>query len=167
MAEAGLRAMAGALPRVVAAGSDLEARGDALYGAWLCDTVLGSAAMGMHHKLCHVLGGSFGLPHAETHAVLLPHALAYNAAAAPEAMRRIAAAIGVAGGTIAAAGVAALARSLGAAPSLAALDMPADGIEQAAALAVAAPYPNPRPLERQAIDALLSRAQAGLEPLGA
>ena len=66
---------------------DLEARGDALYGAWLCGTVLGSVAMGLHHKLCHTLGGSFDLPHAEVHTVVLPHALAYNAAAAPEAMQ--------------------------------------------------------------------------------
>ena len=65
-----------------------------LYGAWLCGTVLGGAEMGLHHKLCHVLGGSFGLPHAETHAVMLPHAAAYNAAAAPEAMARVARALG-------------------------------------------------------------------------
>ena len=73
--------------------SDLDARGDALYGAWLCGTVLGAVAMGLHHKLCHTLGGSFNLPHAEVHTVVLPHALAYNAAQAPEAMARIARAL--------------------------------------------------------------------------
>ena len=72
----------------------VEARSDALYGAWLCGAVLGHVAMGLHHKLCHTLGGSFNLPHAEVHTVVLPHALAYNAAHAPDAMRRIARALG-------------------------------------------------------------------------
>ena len=68
-------------------------RGNALYGAWLCGTVLASVEMALHHKLCHTLGGSFNLPHAETHTVVLPHALAYNAKATPEAMGRIARAL--------------------------------------------------------------------------
>ena len=76
------------LPRcaaqVIAAPLDLKARGETLYGAWLCGTVLGQVGMALHHKLCHTLGGSFDLPHAETHAVILPHAIAYNAAAARE-----------------------------------------------------------------------------------
>ena len=94
MAEEGIRACAAALPRLAADPRDLDARGDALYGAWLCGTVLGAVAMGLHHKLCHTLGGSFNLPHAEVHTVILPHALAYNAAQAPEAMARIARALG-------------------------------------------------------------------------
>ncbi|MEF9602317.1 iron-containing alcohol dehydrogenase, partial [Paracoccus sp. PXZ] len=73
-----------ALPRVVAAPGDLAARGETLYGAWLCGSVLGQVGMALHHKLCHTLGGSFDLPHAETHAVILPHAIAYNAQAVPE-----------------------------------------------------------------------------------
>jgi maleylacetate reductase len=59
-------------------------RGETLYGAWLCGTVLGQVGMALHHKLCHTLGGSFDLPHAETHAVVLPHAIAFNAIAVPE-----------------------------------------------------------------------------------
>ena len=94
MAEEGIRALARALPALHA---DAERSGtrahDALYGAWLCGAVLGHVAMGLHHKLCHTLGGSFNLPHAETHTVVLPHALAYNAAAAPQAMARIARAL--------------------------------------------------------------------------
>src|SRR5882724_13063577 len=70
--------------------SDLDARGDCLYGAWLCGTVLGSVGMALHHKLCHTLGGTWNLPHAETHTIVLPHAIAYNEAAAPDAMARIA-----------------------------------------------------------------------------
>ncbi|MFX7739784.1 iron-containing alcohol dehydrogenase, partial [Acinetobacter baumannii] len=75
--------------------SDPDARADALYGAWLCGSCLGSVGMALHHKLCHTLGGSFDLPHAETHTVVLPHAAAYNAAAAPDALARVAKALGV------------------------------------------------------------------------
>lgn len=161
MAEEAIRAFAAALPRLAAAPQDLDARGDALYGAWLAGTVLGAVAMGLHHKLCHTLGGSFGLPHAEVHAVILPHAMAYNAAAAPQAMARIARALGA---DDAPGGLFALARAHGAPTSLAALGMPADGLARAAELAAAAPYPNPRPLERDALRALLQRAHEGLPP---
>ena len=161
MAEEGIRACAAALPRLAADARDLDARGDALYGAWLCGSVLGTVAMGLHHKLCHTLGGSFGLPHAEVHTVILPHALAYNAAQAPAAMRAIARALGAAD---AAAGVFELAARHGAPTSLKALGMPADGLDRAADLAVQTPYPNPRPLERDALRALLQRAFDGSAP---
>lgn len=94
MAEEGIRALAQGMPTLVEKPQDEEARARCLYGAWLCGTVLGNVGMALHHKLCHTLGGSFNLPHAETHTVVLPHALAYNSPAAPEAMARIAAAIG-------------------------------------------------------------------------
>ena len=95
MAEEGIRALGRSLPVVVRDPGDIAARGDALYGAWLGGTVLGAVGMAIHHKLCHTLGGTFDLPHAETHAIVLPHATAYNAAAAPEAMKRICRALGV------------------------------------------------------------------------
>ncbi|MFX5734493.1 iron-containing alcohol dehydrogenase, partial [Acinetobacter baumannii] len=82
-----LRALAEGLPQLVARSADLAARSQCLYGAWLCGTVLGNVGMSLHHKLCHTLGGSYNLPHAETHTVILPHALAYNAPAAPETMQ--------------------------------------------------------------------------------
>ncbi|MCH8560841.1 maleylacetate reductase [Nesterenkonia sp. DZ6] len=66
------------------------------YGAYLAATAFASAGSGLHHKICHVLGGSFGLPHAQTHAVMLPYVLAFNLPSAPEAGERIAAALGVA-----------------------------------------------------------------------
>ncbi len=94
LAEEGIRAMALGLRRVVVAPNDLEARSDCLYGAWLCGIVLGGVGIALHHKLCHTLGGSFNLPHAETHAVVLPHAVAFNAPAAPEEMQRIGRALG-------------------------------------------------------------------------
>lgn len=161
MAEEGIRASAAALTPLQADAQDLGARSDALYGAWLCGTVLGSVAMGLHHKLCHTLGGSFNLPHAEVHTVILPHALAYNAAAAPEAMARMARALGVAH---APRGLQDLARRHGAPTSLAAIGMPAHGLDRAADLAASTPYPNPRPLERGALRELLQRAYEGVTP---
>ncbi len=82
LAVEGLRAMKEALPRLAKDPADPEARSRALYGAWLCGTVLGAVGMALHHKICHTLGGSFGLSHADTHAVMLPHAIAFNEAAA-------------------------------------------------------------------------------------
>ncbi len=165
MAEEGIRATVAALPRLAADPQDLSARGDALYGAWLCGAVLGHVSMGLHHKLCHTLGGSFNLPHAEVHTVVLPHALAYNAARASQAMARIARAFGP--GVVAAdapRAVFELARRHGAPTALKDIGMPADGLDRAADLAVQTPYPNPRPLERAAIRALLQHAYDGTPP---
>ena len=170
MAEEGIRAIAAALPRIATESRDVNARSDALYGAWLCGSVLGAVAMGLHHKLCHTLGGSFNLPHAATHTVILPHALAYNAAQAPEAMRRIARALAPAReGQALSAGSAAravfdLAQRHGAPVALKDIGMPADGLDRAADLAVQTPYPNPRPLERAAIRELLQSAFDGTRP---
>jgi maleylacetate reductase len=100
--------------------------------------------MALHHKLCHTLGGLFNLPHAETHTVILPHALAYNAPAAPDAMTRIATALGA---PDAALGLHDLARKLAAPASLREIGMPESGIDQAADLAVKNPYWNPRGIE--------------------
>src|SRR5258707_5267284 len=148
MAEEGIRALASALPAIAAKSDDRTARTDALYGAWLSGICLGAVGMALHHKLCHTLGGSFNLPHAETHTVILPHALAYNAPAAPDAMTRIATALGV---PDAALGLHDLARKLAAPASLREIGMPESGIDQAADLALKNPYWNPRPIERDAI----------------
>lgn len=166
MAEEGLRALVGALRPLRADGSDPAARAAAFYGAWLCGSVLDAVAMGLHHKLAHTLGGSFDLPHAETHTVLLPHALAYNAPAAPQALNGIGRALGIetAAGIEAPRRLQALAAELGAPTSLRAIGMPEDGLDRAAELAVAAPYPNPRRLERAALRALLQRAFDGSLP---
>jgi maleylacetate reductase len=155
MAEEGIRALATALPRGKA-GHD-----EALYGAWLCGTVLGSAAMALHHKLCHVLGGTFDLPHAETHTVILPHATAYNSSGSEDAMMRIARALGT---QSAAQGLYDLAKKLGAPLALRDIGMPESGLDKAADIAVANPYPNPRPLVREAIRKLLDDAYHGRRP---
>ncbi|WP_132979333.1 maleylacetate reductase [Pigmentiphaga sp. D-2] len=162
MAEEGLAAMSRALPGIVRRSGDIEARSQALYGAWLCGTVLGNVGMALHHKLCHTLGGSFNLPHAECHTIVLPHAMAYNAPAAPEAMARIARAIGT---QDAAAGLYDLARDNGAPVALRDLGMPEADLDRAADIAVSNPYWNPRPIERTAIRALLQNAWAGVCPV--
>ncbi|WP_175776365.1 maleylacetate reductase [Burkholderia anthina] len=161
IAEEGIRALARGLPAVRRDGTALAARGDALYGAWLCGMVLGNVGMALHHKLCHTLGGSFNLPHAPTHTVVLPHALAYNASYAPEAMQRIARAIGT---QDAARGIYDLASENGAPVALKAIGMQETDLDRAADLAAANPYWNPRPIERDALRALLQDAFDGNPP---
>ena len=161
LAEEGIRTAAGALPRLQRDPRDVEARGDALVGAWLCGTVMGSITVGLHHKLCHTLGGSFDLPHAEVHTVILPHALAYNAQAAAPSMARIARALGVAS---APAGLFDLARNHGAATALRDIGMRAEDLDRAADIALQNEYPNPRKLERPLIRELLQRAFDGTRP---
>ncbi|WP_420212123.1 maleylacetate reductase [Burkholderia aenigmatica] len=162
MAEEGIRALAGALPRLYASPSDVDARGEALYGAWLCGTVLGNVQMGIHHKICHTLGGTCNLSHADVHTVILPYALAYNAAHAKSALARVGHAIGAAN---AVAGLRGLGDALDMPRSLREIGMPRDGIDRAVDLIVEKPYPNPRPIERQAVRTLLERAYEGADPL--
>ncbi len=161
MAAQGIAALARALPRIIAHPGDAEARSDALFGAWACGVCLGTVGMSLHHKLCHTLGGSFGLAHAAVHSVILPHAAAYNADAAPEAMARIAAALG---SETAPGGLHALGRGLGAPTSLREIGMPRDGLDRAAELATASPYWNPRPVTRDGVRALLDAAWEGRAP---
>jgi alcohol dehydrogenase class IV len=164
LAVQGIQALATALPTVVSAPRDRDARAEALYGAWLCGVCLATVGMGLHHKLCHTLGGSFELPHAQTHAVLLPHAVAYNGAAAPAAMTRIARALGV---VDAAQGLFDLARRLDAPRSLEQLGMSRAALAHAADQALTDPYWSPRPIEREGILLLLEDAYFGRRPRSA
>jgi maleylacetate reductase len=161
MAEEGIRALAASLPRVVEAPDDLEGRSRALYGAWLAGASLGVVSMGLHHKLCHVLGGSFGLPHAETHTIMLPHTAAYNVAAAPDALRQAAAALGA---EDAAGGLYDLAARLGAKLALRDLGMREGDLERAVELAMRDVYPNPAPLTPEGLRRLLADAYVGRRP---
>ena len=165
MAVEGISALGRSLPVIHADAANLQARSDALYGAWLCGIVLGNAGMALHHKLCHTLGGSFNLPHAETHTVVLPHALAYNAAAAPHAMQRIATALGVDASALSAAqAVYALAKNNGAPVALKDLGMKAADLDKACDIALQNQYANPRPLERVALRQLFQNAFDGVMP---
>jgi maleylacetate reductase len=161
LAAEGIRALSHSLPVVVDEPNNLKARSDALYGAWLAGSVLGNVGMAIHHKLCHTLGGTFNLPHAETHTVVLPHAVAFNREAAPEGMRIAAEALGV---RDPAQGIYDLAARLGAPLSLKALGMPADGLDRAAKLAAENPYYNPRPVEYAGVRQLLENAYYGTRP---
>jgi maleylacetate reductase len=156
--------LAGALPAVVADGADLDARGEAQYGAWLCGAVLAATTMGLHHKLCHILGGTLDLPHAPTHTVVLPHALAYNGPAAPRAVAALSRALGGAGDP--ARVLWELAGRLGAPRSLAELGMAEADIPRIAELAGAggSSYRNPRPVTRDGVETLLRAAWAGDAP---
>jgi len=160
MAGEGLRTLHKSLPKIVARPGDIEARSEALYGAWLCGTVLGSVAMALHHKLCHTLGGTFDLPHAETHAVLLPHTIGFNAGAAAEMLAPLTKIIGLpAGGNLFD-----FARSLGAPASLREIGLKESDLDRAARLATASPYENPRPFDEADIRSLLKSAWAGARP---
>ncbi|MGA8518585.1 MAG: maleylacetate reductase [Pseudonocardiaceae bacterium] len=161
LAEEGIRALADALPRVVVAPRDLDARADALYGAWLAGWVLGTAGMGLHHKICHVLGGTYNLPHAGTHSAVLPFVTAYNAPAAPAAMLRAARALGAQDPARA---LWELAERIGAPTSLAQVGFDPGRIPGAARLVVETPPANPRPVDRAAVDELLRAAHAGIVP---
>lgn len=163
LAEEGIRAMAEGLGRITRQSDDLEARSDCLYGAWLCSTVLGNVGMALHHKLCHTLGGSFNLPHAQTHTVVLPHAIAYNASAAPGAAARIVRALGV-NHDSAGAALFDLAKSLGAPLTLRELGLTEQDLDRATDIALSNPYWNPRPIEHKAIRDLLQNAYEGNRP---
>jgi maleylacetate reductase len=158
MAQEGTRALIAALPRLKADPGDLNAWAEAQYGAWLCGTVLGQVGMSIHHKLCHALGGGFDLPHADTHAILLPHAVSYVEAAVPELLRPIAE---MTDAPTAALGLQALARSLGAPSALRDLGLREADLDRATALATARPYWSPKPIEAGAMRALLARALDG------
>ncbi|MCM2472428.1 maleylacetate reductase [Rhizobium sp. CG5] len=162
MAVEGMRAFRDALPRVLVNPDDLRARAETLYGAWLCGTVLGQVGMALHHKLCHTLGGSFDLPHAETHAVVLPHAIAYNAAAARDELRPLAELFGDDQPGMA---LYRFAQSVNAPMALHGLGLKESDLDRAADLAAKNPYWNPRPVERDAIRQLLQAAWAGEPPL--
>ncbi len=172
MAEEGIRALAAALPAIVRDPADRAARGEALYGAWLAGMTIATTSIALHHKLCHVLGGAFDLPHAETHSIVLPHALAYNRGAAPEAMARIARALSASRGRPVEAADAPgamydLESGLGLPMRLADLGVPEDGLERAAKSAVEAPYPNPSPVGYEGVLELLREAYAGRRPVPA
>lgn len=160
MALDGLRAFRDSLPVLVKSPDDPDARAEALYGAWLCGTVLGTVGMALHHKICHTLGGSFDTPHAETHAVMLSHTAAFNAVAA---QAELAAAAELFGGSIGG-GLWDFAKSIGAPMSLKDFGLVEADLDRAADIATENPYWNPRPIDRASIRTLLQHAWEGVRP---
>jgi maleylacetate reductase len=158
MAEEGVRSLAAALPLIAADPLNVEARTDALRGAWLCGACLGATTMSLHHKLCHILGGTFDLPHAATHTVLLPYVAAVNLPAAPaadQALRRALATDDVPRH------LARTSAALGASRSLAELGLTARDFDEITAQAQAQPYSNPRPVTEELLRSLLTDALNG------
>ena len=162
-----VRRLAEGLPAVVADGGDRRARSVTLFGSYLAGAAFAVAGAGLHHKICHVLGGTWDLPHAQTHAVVLPYVLAWNASRSPQAVRAVAAAGAATASPRAAVGVLdALARRVGAPTSLAQLGLAESAIPQAAALvASVVPADNPRPTGEQDLALLLRCAWAGTDPV--
>lgn len=156
-----IRVLSTALRLSVAAPSDPEARSAALYGAYLAGTVLATTGMAIHHRICHVLGGSFGLGHGDVNAVVLPHAVAFNQSVVPEALARVAE---ILGSRTAASGLFDLARSLGAPASLAELGLDREVLKDAASLVAGAAGYNPRPVTIEDAVHILDAAYEGRRP---
>ncbi len=164
LAEEGIRAFARSLATATREPGNLQARADTLYGAWLAGAALGQVGMALHHKLCHTLGGSFDLPHAEVHSIVIPHATAYNASAAAIEIARVAAALGFEGAPAAGPALFDLLTAVASKTTLADLGMREADLDRAAELATQNPYFNPRPVERDGIRALLDDAYFGRQP---
>ena len=161
MGAEGLRALIPGLRGLAADPDDLDARERVLYGAYLAAVAFGSAGSGIHHKICHVLGGAYGLSHSEMHAIVLPYAVEFNAPAAPEAAERVSRALG---GGSATAGLYRLRRDLGVTASLAELGLDEEDLPEAARLAAEAiPASNPRPFTASDVEAIIRRAWSGEE----
>ncbi|MEM7115627.1 MAG: maleylacetate reductase [Chloroflexota bacterium] len=163
MAEESILRLAHSLPAVVSAPNDISARTESLYGAWLAATVLDSVGMALHHKLCHTLGGSYNMPHAETHTVMLPYVVAYNAPEIPAAMVAMSRALGCRLDDVPGA-IQDISRQNGGPVSLKELGFHEADLDEAAAIATTKPYYNPRRVTRDEIYALFGKAFVGERP---
>jgi alcohol dehydrogenase class IV len=161
MAEESMRVLSAALPVCVRTPEDEASRSMALFGAYLAGAVLASTGMAVHHRICHVLGGTFGLAHGDANAVVLPHVTAFNEPAAGGALERAARALGA---SKAAPALFDLARSLEAPASLEELGLERHAIRQAARLVMDRPLYNPRPVTYEDVVAILEDAYAGKRP---
>lgn len=162
MAAEGIRALSAGLPKIVADAQDVDGRDEALYGAYLAAVSFASAGSGLHHKICHVLGGTFNLPHAQTHATVLPYVLAFNAPYAPQAEQRAAAAFGSA---TALEGLQQLRAQVGAPQRLSDYGFTAAGIPEAVEIILEkVPANNPRTVTEENLTALLTTALNGDDP---
>lgn len=163
LAEEGIRALAEGLKALKVNDQDKDARSQCLYGAWLCGTVLGNVGMALHHKLCHTLGGTFNLPHAPTHTVVLPQAIAYNEVARPEVTKIITRAL-KAENVSAGQALFDLEQSLGLSTKLSDLNFTEADIQKATDIAMSNPYWNPRPFGHEDLQEILKKACLGIRP---
>lgn len=162
MAEEGIRALARGMQVVVKRPNDLAGRSETLYGAYLAGAAFAVAGSGLHHKICHVLGGTYNLPHAETHMMVLPHVIAYNEPAMPEIAEKVAHALG---SDHAATGIYDLLERIGAPTALKDIGMKREDLGGAVTLCLeAAPPGNPRPVDEAGIRTILEEAYVGSRP---
>lgn len=161
MAEESIRVLAGSLPQILSSPQNQDAWTEALYGAWLGGMCLGAVAMGIHHKICHTLGGSFDLNHADIHCLMIPYTAAYNRDAAPEAMRRAARAMHAMDAPSA---LYDLMLETATKKNLKEFGLTESDLEKAADLAVKNPYFNPRPVTREGVLEMLYAAYEGKRP---
>lgn len=157
----GLTSFINALPKILQTPEDLAAREETQRGAWACGAVLRQVGMALHHKLCHTLGGSFDLPHAETHAIILPHAIHYNAQAVPDLLTPV---TDLLGGSSSGMALWEFAKSLGAPLALRDLGLRAEDLDRVVEIATQNPYWNPREITAKGIRTLLENALNGEAP---
>jgi maleylacetate reductase len=160
LSETGIRKMVGGLKGLLAdadKGARTQAAAECFSGAWLCGEALSQVGMGIHHRISHLLGGTYGLPHSDAHTVMLPYSIAWNVGHVPA----LAALSDLFPGKPLALGLAEFAIAHGAPHSLGALGFPAQSIEDAAALALRTPVANPRPIAIGDVEAMLRHAHAG------
>ncbi len=157
----GLTSFVKSLPKVLQDPEDLAAREETQRGAWACGAVLGRVGMALHHKLCHTLGGSFDLPHAETHAIILPHAIHYNAQAVPGLLAPL---TDLLGGSSPGMALWQFAKSMGAPLALRVLGLQVQDLDRVVEIATRNPYWNPREVTADGIRALLEKAWTGEAP---
>lgn len=162
MAEEGIRALARGVPVAVENPEDIDGRSETLYGAYLAGAALAATGAGLHHKICHVLGGAYDLPHADMHTIVLPHATAFNEPAMPEIAARIAKALGA---ESAATGLYELVEKIGAKTALKDIGMKEEYIDEVVPqILETAPEDNPRPVDEEGVRGILEGAYAGRRP---
>lgn len=159
LATEGARALHAGMRRIARDSSDGPGGEEMLLGSYLAATAFASAGSGLHHKICHVLGGTYGLPHAETHAIVLPYVAAFTLPSAPDAERRLRQAFAA---DDALAGLQALRREVGAPVALRDHGFRRDDIPEAADIILpVVPASHPRRVTREDVEALLHAAWAG------
>jgi maleylacetate reductase len=164
VAEEAIRALAHGLLHAVSQPDDMDGRSEALRGAWLAGWSLGGSRMGLHHRLAHVLGGRYQLPHAGVHSALLPQVAAFNAPAAPDAFSRAARALGARGPEAVGPALFELATLLEAPTSLADLGLKSGAIEVVGKIVAGAPVSNPRDFTEEDVCYVVRQAYMGSKP---
>lgn len=174
IAEEGVKALARGVAAAVANPEDVDGRSETLYGAYLAGSAFAVAGSGLHHKICHVLGGTYDLPHADTHTVIIPHVVAFNEPAIPQVMGRVARALGEAvnnavdrtsGDRGAAAGIFDLIQKIGAPTALKDVGMKEADLDEAVSLVLEkVPGDNPRPVDEAGVRVILEGAYSGRRP---